>query len=106
MPKLKIDTIAAVSTPAGRAAISLIRVSGPDAFDILKKVFKTGGKRTFPLHYSAYFGTIIEPETGYAADQVIVTTYLAPKSYTGENIAEIATFNNEIEDCFLICIFS
>lgn len=96
MPKLKIDTIAAVSTPAGRAAISLIRVSGPDAFDILKKVFKTGGKRTFPLHYSAYFGTIIEPDTGYAADQVIVTTYLAPKSYTGENLAEISTHGNPV----------
>lgn len=96
MSKLKIDTIAAVSTPAGRAAISLIRVSGPDTFEILKKVFKTGGKKTFPLHYSAYFGTIIEPETGYAADQVIVTTYLAPKSYTGENIAEIATHGNPV----------
>lgn len=96
MSKIKIDTIAAVSTPAGRAAISLIRVSGPDTFEILKKVFKTGGKKTFPLHYSAYFGTIIEPETGYAADQVIVTTYLAPKSYTGENIAEIATHGNPV----------
>ena len=96
MSKIKIDTIAALSTPAGRAAISMIRVSGPDTFEILKKVFKTGGKRPFPLHYSAYFGTIVEPETGYAADQVIVNTYLAPKSYTGEDLAEISTHGNPV----------
>lgn len=96
MSKPKIDTIAAVSTPAGRAAISLIRVSGPNTFEILKKVFKTGGKRAFPLHYSAYFGNIIEPETGYIADQVIVTTYIAPKSYTGEDMAEISTHGNPV----------
>ena len=96
MSKIKIDTIAALSTPAGRAAISMIRVSGPDTFEILKKVFKTGGKRAFPLHYSAYFGSIIEPETGYAADQVIVNTYLSPKSYTGEDLAEISTHGNPV----------
>ncbi|MBP5469069.1 MAG: tRNA uridine-5-carboxymethylaminomethyl(34) synthesis GTPase MnmE [Candidatus Riflebacteria bacterium] len=96
MSKLKIDTIAALSTPAGRAAISLIRVSGPDTFEILKKVFKPGGKRAFPLHYSAYFGNIIEPDTGYIADQVIVNTYLSPKSYTGEDLAEISTHGNPV----------
>ena len=83
MSKIKIDTIAALSTPAGRAAISMIRVSGSDTFEIIKKVFKPGGKKAFPLHYSAYFGSIVEPDTGYVADQVIVNTYLSPKSYTG-----------------------
>ncbi len=96
MSKIKIDTIAALSTPAGRAAISMIRVSGPDTFEILKKVFKTGGKRAFPLHYSAYFGSIIEPKTGYVADQVIVNTYISPKSYTGEDLAEISTHGNPV----------
>jgi len=49
MSKPKIGTIAAVSTPAGRSAISLIRISGPDTFKILKKLFITGGKKAFPL---------------------------------------------------------
>ena len=96
MSKIKIDTIAALSTPAGRAAISMIRISGPDTFEILKKVFKTGGKRAFPLHYSAYFGNIIDPESGYVADQVIVNTYISPKSYTGEDLAEISTHGNPV----------
>ena len=69
MSKPKIDTIAAVSTPAGRSAISLIRVSGPETFKILKKLFKTGGKKSFPLPYSAYFGSVIEPDTGLVADK-------------------------------------
>ncbi|MDD3147292.1 MAG: tRNA uridine-5-carboxymethylaminomethyl(34) synthesis GTPase MnmE [Candidatus Riflebacteria bacterium] len=96
MSKLKIDTIAAVSTPAGRSAISLIRVSGPETFKILSKLFKTGGKKAFPLPYSAYFGAIVEPDTGLVADKCLVTTFLAPKSYTGEDLAEVSTHGNPV----------
>lgn len=96
MSKPKIDTIAAVATPAGRSAISLIRVSGPDSFKILSKIFKAGGKKTFPLPYSAYFGSIIEPETSLVADKVIVTSYLSPRSYTGEDMVEVSTHGNPV----------
>lgn len=96
MSKIKIDTIAAVSTPAGRSAISVIRISGSETFKILNKLFKAGGKKAFPLPYSAYFGSIIEPETGHIADKVIVTTFIAPKSYTGEDLAEISTHGNPV----------
>lgn len=96
MSNLKTDTIAAVSTPAGRSAISMIRVSGPETFKVLNKIFKAGGKKTFPLPYSAYYGTIIEPETGLVADQVIVNTFLSPHSYSGEDTAEISTHGNPV----------
>ncbi len=96
MSKPKIDTIAAVSTPAGRSAISLIRVSGPETFKILKKLFKTGGKKSFPLPYSAYFGSVIEPDTGLVADKCLVTTFVGPRSYTGEDLAEISTHGNPV----------
>lgn len=96
MSNLKTDTIAAVATPAGRSAISMIRVSGPETFKILNKVFKAGGKKTFPLPYSAYYGAIIEPETALVADKVIVTTFISPQSYTGENLAEISTHGNPV----------
>lgn len=96
MSKPKIDTIAAVSTPAGRSAISLIRVSGPETFKILSKLFKTGGKKAFPLPYSAYFGAIVEPDTGLVADKCLVTTFIAPKSYTGEDLAEVSTHGNPV----------
>lgn len=96
MPNPKLDTIAAVSTAAGRAAISIVRVSGPEAFEIIKKIFKTGGKKAFPLPYSAYYGTIYDSETEQMADKVVITCYLAPHSYTGENIAEICTHGNPV----------
>ncbi|GAB4281771.1 MAG: tRNA uridine-5-carboxymethylaminomethyl(34) synthesis GTPase MnmE [Candidatus Rifleibacteriota bacterium] len=91
-----VDTIAAVSTPAGRAAISLIRLSGPDAFKILDKVFKKGGKRSFPLAYSAFFGSLIDPDNNCVVDKVIVTTFIGPHSFTGENTAEISCHGNPV----------
>ncbi len=96
MSKLKLDTIAAAATPAGRSAISVIRVSGPDTFRILKKIFKAGGKKTFPLPSSIFHGNIIDPESKMIADQVLVNTFLAPRSYTGEDVAEISTHGNPV----------
>jgi tRNA modification GTPase len=96
MSKVRTDTIAAVATPPGRSAISLIRVSGPAAFEVLNKVFKTGGKKTFPLPHCAYYGSIIEPVSGLIADKVLVTTFVAPHSYTGENLVEISTHGNMV----------
>ncbi|NLF96055.1 MAG: tRNA uridine-5-carboxymethylaminomethyl(34) synthesis GTPase MnmE [Candidatus Riflebacteria bacterium] len=96
MSKARTDTIAAVATPPGRSAIGLIRVSGPAAFEILKRIFKTGGKKTFPLPHCAYYGSIIDPESGFIADKVLVTTFVAPHSYTGENLAEISAHGNMV----------
>jgi tRNA modification GTPase len=48
MSNLRVDTIAAVATSAGRSAISMIRVSGPEAFKILKKIFKAGERKLSP----------------------------------------------------------
>jgi tRNA modification GTPase len=96
MSKVRTDTIAAVATPPGRSAISLIRLSGPAAFDILKRIFKTGGKKTFPLPHCVYYGSITEPVTGQIADKVLVSTFIAPNSYTGENLAEISTHGNMV----------
>ncbi|MBU1107636.1 MAG: tRNA uridine-5-carboxymethylaminomethyl(34) synthesis GTPase MnmE [Candidatus Riflebacteria bacterium] len=94
MSKVRTDTIAAVATPPGRSAISLIRVSGPAAFEVLNRIFKTGGKKTFPLPHCAYYGSIIEPIAGLIADKVLVTTFVAPHSYTGENLVEVSTHGN------------
>lgn len=96
MSKKCVDTIVAASTPPGRAALSLIRLSGPDSFNILNKLFKKGGKRTFPLPYSAYYGSIIDLGNDSVVDKVVLTTFVAPNSYTGENIAEISCHGNPI----------
>lgn len=86
MPTLASPTIAALSTPPGEGAIALIRVTGPDALDILTRTFRSTRR---PAPRTATLGRIVDRD-GIPVDQVVATTYPAPHSYTGEDVAEIA----------------
>ncbi len=81
------DTIAAISTAQGVGAISIVRVSGDEALDIVNKVFDRDihSFKTNTINY----GHIIENDR--IIDEVLVTIFLAPKTYTKENIVEINT---------------
>lgn len=83
-----------MATPAGRSAIGVIRVSGPDTGTILQKIFRPRGRRSFPAAFSAYPGEIVDPADGLVVDRVVVNTFLAPFSYTGEDTAEIGAHGN------------
>lgn len=82
-----MKTIAAISTPVGHGGIGIVRVSGADALDIINKVFvpKTKGQIK---PYSLKFGNIVD-ETGKVLDQVLISFFKAPKTYTGEDICEV-----------------
>ena len=85
------ETICALGTPMGRSAIGVIKMSGSITFDILKKVFKPLGKKEYdPLSHRVAYGWIIDPESGEHIDDVVVVTYINPKSYTGEDLVEIS----------------
>jgi tRNA modification GTPase len=71
-------------------------MSGPRTFDVLRHVFQPQGRRIFPAPFSSYPGTIHDPETRAVLDQVLVTTFLSPASYTGEDLAEIGVHGNPI----------
>ncbi|MBF0543431.1 MAG: tRNA uridine-5-carboxymethylaminomethyl(34) synthesis GTPase MnmE [Candidatus Riflebacteria bacterium] len=92
----KIDTIAAIATPNGKSALGIIRLSGSDTFSILKKVFRMSGKREFPASFSVFHGNIVSFDDKRPLDQVLVTTWLNPRSFTGEDCAEISTHGNPI----------
>ncbi len=79
------DTIAAISTPPGEGAVALVRISGPVAVSILEKIFEPVSKRPVPRR--ATHGRILE--NGATVDQVLVTVFPAPASYTGEDMVEI-----------------
>ena len=79
------DTIAALSSPAGTGAVALLRVSGPAAESIAKRVFR--GPPMIPRR--ALFGTITTEE-GTPLDDVLLTYFAAPASYTGEDTIEIS----------------
>lgn len=82
------ETIAAISTGTLTAtAISIVRMSGENAFDILNKIFKTKDSNYKGNHI--YYGHIIDPQNDEAIDEVLVNIFKAPRSFTGENMVEI-----------------
>ena len=82
-----MDVIAAISTATGNGGVGIIRMSGKDCFEILNKIFK-------PINpseakgYSIKYGHIID-ENDEIIDEVLVSYFYAPKSYTTENMCEI-----------------
>ena len=81
--KYLTDTISAIATPLGNGGVSIVRLSGPDAFKIIDKMFSsqnlTAGK--------FYHGWVMENNS--KLDEVIVLPFKAPNSYTGEDVIEI-----------------
>lgn len=88
MNKIQLDeTICALATPAGVGAIGVIRVSGEHAVNIVNTIFKGKDLSKVATH-TLHFGKIMDGEQ--LVDEVLVSVFLAPKSYTGENSIEIS----------------
>ena len=85
------STIAAIATPTGEGGLSIIRCSGASALTIARKLFRTpAGKPVNEfLSHKVHVGSIQDPSTKECIDEVILTWFQAPKSYTGEDIIEI-----------------
>ncbi|AWW32958.1 tRNA uridine-5-carboxymethylaminomethyl(34) synthesis GTPase MnmE [Echinicola strongylocentroti] len=84
----KADTIIALATPQGVGAIAVIRLSGKDAIKLTNEVF--GGKNLEEQQsHTIHFGTIRDGER--IVDEVLVSLFVAPKSFTKENVVEIST---------------
>tara|TARA_B100000780_G_scaffold262194_1_gene215142 strand:- start:3125 stop:4513 length:1389 start_codon:yes stop_codon:yes gene_type:complete len=81
-------TICALATGAGPAAISVIRLSGPDAIAICNQVFKGKDLTQVPSH-TIHFGTI-RNASDFIVDEVLVSVFRNPNSYTGEDVIEVS----------------
>ncbi len=86
--KVSTDTIVALATPGGSGAIGVIRLSGPEAIAITQQVFK-GKDLSKQASHTIHFGTIRDGEQ--IIDEVLVSLFIAPRSYTRENVVEIST---------------
>jgi tRNA modification GTPase len=86
------DTIVAISSPFGRSAIGLIRISGPLSFEIVSKHLPAGAalKHRYSLR-SEWLDHDAQP-----IDDVVVTPYKQPRSYTGEDVVEIGAHGNPL----------
>ena len=87
--KTKEDTIVALATPPGMGAISVIRLSGPDSFRLIDTIFSSKEKVSSSEGYSIKYGKISDNDT--ILDDVLVSVFRAPNSYTGEDAVEIST---------------
>ena len=84
----KPDTITAVGTPPGTSALAVVRLSGPDTEAIVSRLCPGLPKR-LPAR-NARLSRALDPETGKQLDQVVVTYFPGPDSYSGEDMAEVS----------------
>lgn len=82
------ETIAAIATPMGEGGISIIRVSGDQAVEVVNHLFK-GRDLTKVASHTINYGHIVDPETGEELDEVMASVMKAPKTYTKEDVVEV-----------------
>ena len=99
-----MSTIAAISTAPGNAGIGIIRLSGEKCFEILDKIFVPKHKGEIK-GYTMKYGHIISASSKEIIDEVLVSYFVAPNSYTRENMCEINSHggmvveNKILEEC-------
>jgi len=100
------ETIIALATPNGLGAISVIRISGKDAIITTDKLFKTKNKKLLSKQktHTVHLGHILKD--GHELDEVLITLFKGPNSYTGEDTIEISCHGStyiqqEIIDLFI-----
>ena len=82
-----MDTIVAISTAIGNSGIGIIRMSGEESFEIIKKIFKTKKKEVDIKPNTINYGYIVDRDE--IIDEVLVSFFKSPKSFTTENMCEI-----------------
>src|ERR1035441_11134490 len=88
------DTIAALATPLGFGAISIIRVSGEKAIAAVDTIFTGKVKLEKAKSHTVHYGNIFDSEE--MIDDVLISIFKAPNSYTGEDSIEISTHGNPL----------
>ncbi|MBM7656789.1 tRNA uridine-5-carboxymethylaminomethyl(34) synthesis GTPase MnmE [Sporolactobacillus spathodeae] len=83
------DTIAAIATPLGEGAISIIRLSGPEAIATADKLFKGAKSLNDVASHTIHYGKIIDPENGREIEEAMVSVMRQPKTFTREDVVEI-----------------
>lgn len=84
------DTIVALATPSGAGAIAIIRVSGPEALNIVSPLFRAKSKKKLSdqASHTLHLGNLMDEDR--TLDEVLISVFRAPKSYTGEETVEIS----------------
>ncbi len=89
------DTIVAIATPPGRGGIGVVRLSGSEAREIAHPMLRLTHGHDFEAG-RAHFGELIEPATGERIDEVVVTFFAKPHSYTTDDVVEISCHGSPV----------
>lgn len=97
------DTIAAISTPPGVGALAVVRLSGLSALKIAREIFSAGKRNSeksaeipeLKNHFASY-GFIVDPASQEVLDEVVLTPFHGPNSYTGEDLIEITCHGGQV----------
>ena len=89
---LDFPTVAAIATAPGRGAVALLRVSGPAAFDVARRVASPWPEEA----RRATLCALRDPRDGRLLDRALVTVFPGPASYTGEDVVELATHGGSV----------
>lgn len=85
-----IETIAAIATPIGVGGISVIRISGPESFSLVDRIFRGKIRVVDADTHTIHFGNIVNFENA-VVDTVLISIFKHPHSYTGEDVCEISS---------------
>jgi tRNA modification GTPase len=94
--QINIDTIAAVSTPFGKAGIGIIRLSGSNAQSIANRIFSPSKSVQTLESHRLYLGRLVDPSSGQMIDEVLLSFMKGPNSYTREDTIEINSHSGQI----------
>ena len=88
---METETIAAISTALGEGGIGIVRISGVQALEIARRIFRLrdGSVLEAPVSHRAVYGKVIDPGTGAVVDEALLLFMQAPRSYTCEDVVEL-----------------
>ncbi|MCI0389503.1 MAG: tRNA uridine-5-carboxymethylaminomethyl(34) synthesis GTPase MnmE [Acidobacteria bacterium] len=95
MSSQRFKTIAAIATPQGYGGIGVVRISGEKSTDLTRRLLRNGDQAIFAPN-QASFHYLTNPETGAIIDEVIITFFKAPHSFTGEDVIEISCHGSPV----------
>src|SRR5690348_12594854 len=94
------DTIVAIATPPGRGGIGVVRLSGEQALEIASELLRSA---TLPPEVQrSTVSKFLDPQSGKVLDEVVLTFYRKPHSYTGENVVEISCHGSPVVLGYLV----
>jgi tRNA modification GTPase len=97
---MKEDTIVAIATPPGRGGIGVVRLSGKHSVEIVSHLIRLA--KYPPDVQRSTLGKFVDPKDGKVLDEVVVTLYRQPHSYTGEDVVEISCHGSPVILCYLV----